>query len=147
MPHDFSLWESTEVWSREQQDKILQRKTGIWDEAVAACPPIKYPPACTLVLPALTNAFEVARLRAGAAEKHPPQAIYVMLFALGLGGSLLAGFSMASAKARSSIHMVIFAGALAVTLYVITDMEYPRLGLIHIEGFDHFLMDVRDHMQ
>src|SRR5262249_29430232 len=27
----------------------------------------------------------------GAAEKHPPQVIYVILFGLGLGGSLLAG--------------------------------------------------------
>jgi len=147
MPHDFALWGSTEVWSGEQQDKILQRKTEIWDQAGAACAPGNYPPACTLVLLALSNVFEVARLRAAAAEKHPPQAIYVMLFALGLGGSLLAGFSMASAKARSSIHMVIFAGALAVTLYVITDMEYPRLGLIRIDGFDHFLTDVHDHMR
>src|SRR4051794_1205129 len=64
-----------------------------------------------------------------------------MLFGLGLGGSLLAGFGMAAAAARSWVHMVIFSGALAVTLYVVADLEFPRLGLIRLERFDHFLVD------
>jgi hypothetical protein len=91
--------------------------------------------------------FEVARLRVGASEKHPPQIVYAMLFGLGLGGSLLAGFGMASATARSWIHMVIFAATLTVALYVVTDMEYPRLGLIRIENFDHFLVDAHEQMR
>lgn len=36
---------------------------------------------------------------------------------------------------------MLFAGTLAVALYIVTDMEYPRLGLIRIEGFDHFIAD------
>ena len=28
---------------------------------------------------------------------------------------------------------------MTVALYIVTDMEYPRLGLIRIEAFDHFL--------
>jgi hypothetical protein len=146
MPHDFSLWESAELWPREQQDRILARKTALWDAAIAACPANDLPRGCSLALQALGNMFDIARLRVGAAEKHPPQAVYIMLFGLGLGGSLLAGFSMAAAKARSFVHMAIFAGALALTLYVITDMEFPRLGLIRIESFDHFLADVHAQM-
>ena len=41
----------------------------------------------------------------------------------GLGGSLLAGFGMAATRARSWIHMMIFAAALTVTLYVIMDIH------------------------
>ena len=93
-------------------DRLYTHQAELWDAALAACPDTAYRPSCTLSLPALSNAFEIARLRAGAAEKHPPQAIYVMLFGLGLGGSLLAGFGMAAAKARSWIHMVIFAATL-----------------------------------
>ena len=103
--------------------------------------------ACSQALPPLTSLFEVARLRLGASERHPPQIVYVMLFGLGLGGSLLAGFGMAAATARSWIHMLIFAGTLTVTLYAVTDMEYPRLGLIRIETFDHFLVDAHQQMQ
>src|SRR5262245_43303301 len=117
-----------------------------WKAALAACPKNDYQPACSLMLPALNSVFEVARLRAGAAEKHPPQIIYALLFGLGLGCSLLAGFGMAASAARSWIHMVLFAGVLTVALYIVTDMEYPRLGLIRIESFDHFLSDAYDQM-
>jgi hypothetical protein len=145
MPHDFSLLQ-TELFSTEQEDKIIELKKTLWDAAAAACPQNNYKPACSLTLPALSNLFEVARLRAGASEKHPPQVIYAMLFGLGLGGSLLAGFGMAAAKTRSWIHMVVFAATLTVTLYAVTDMEYPRLGLIRIENFDHFLIDAYKQM-
>ena len=147
MPHDFSLWRRSELFSSEQQGKIVDLKNKVWDATVAACPQASFRPACAQALPAITNLFEVARLRLGASEKHPPQIVYVMLFGLGLGGSLLAGFGMAAATARSWIHMLIFAATLTVTLYAVTDMEYPRLGLIRIENFDHFLVDAHQQMQ
>jgi hypothetical protein len=147
MPHDYSLLKRTEFFSQEQEDKIFSFKNRLWNAAVGACPQSSFRPACGQALPALANLFEVARLRLGAAEKHPPQVVYVMLFGLGLGGSLLAGFGMAAAKSRSWIHMLIFAATLTVTLYTLTDMEYPRLGLIRIENFDHFLVDAHQQMQ
>ena len=66
---------------------------------------------------------------------------------LSMGCSLLAGFGMAASTGRSWIHMVTFAGTLAVALYIVTDMEYPRLGLIRIESFDHFLADAYQQMR
>ena len=147
MPHDYSLSKRTEFFSSGQEDKILSLKNNVWNAAVAACPEASFRPACGQALPTLANLFEVARLRLGAAEKHPPQVIYVILFGLGLGGSLLAGFGMAAAKSRSWIHMLIFAATLTVALYTLTDMEYPRLGLIRIDNFDHFLVDAHQQMQ
>jgi hypothetical protein len=126
MPHDYSLLKRTEYFSDNQEDKILRAKNELWNAAVGACPQSSFRPACGQALPVLANLFEVARLRLGAAEKHPPQIIYVILFGLGLGGSLLAGFGMAAAKSRSWIHMLIFATTLTVALYTLTDMEYPR---------------------
>jgi hypothetical protein len=147
MPHDYSLRKRSEFFSGEQQNEILAQKNALWDAAVAKCPEGNFLPACAQALPALNSLFEVARLRAGASEKHPPQIVYVLLFGLGLGGSLLAGFGMAAAKSRSWIHMLTFAATLTFTLYVLTDMEYPRLGLIHIENFDHFLVDAHNDMK
>jgi hypothetical protein len=147
MPHDFSFWTGAEVWSHEQQAKIIKRKSNVWSAAVAVCPPANFRAACALGLTALNSAFEAARTRAGAAEKHPPQIIYVVLFGLGLGSSLLAGFSMAAAKTRSWMHMITFAASLTITLYLITELEFPRLGFIDIESFDHFLVDVHNQMQ
>ena len=147
MAHDFLLVQRAEYFSDQQEKRLLEFKNQLWDAAVAACPQPNYRPACALSLPALNSLFEVARLRAGAAEKHPPQIIYVMLFGLGLGCSLLAGFGMAASAGPSWIHMMLFAGTLTVALYIVTDMEYPRLGLIRIESFDHFLSDAYDQMR
>jgi Protein of unknown function (DUF4239) len=148
IPHDFSLRQRAERFSPEQQNKILDLQAKIWETAVAACPESNFRPACGQALPALSSLFEVAGLRVGASEKHPPEILYVLLFGLGLLGSLLAGFGMAAAKARSWIHMLIFAATLTVTLYAVTEMEYPRLGLIsRIENFDHFLIDAHRQMQ
>jgi hypothetical protein len=54
---------------------------------------------------------------------------------------------MAAASARSSIHMALFAATLAAALYIVTDMECPRLGLIRIDSFDHFLGDAYEQMR
>ena len=36
----------------------------------------------------------------------------------------------------------VFAGAIAASVYVILDMEYPRLGLIRVDDFDRLLTEV-----
>jgi hypothetical protein len=59
-----------------------------------------------------------------------------------LGSSLLAGD-----KTRSWLHLFGFAAILTVTVYVILDIEYPRLGLIRIDAFDQVLRDVRQSMK
>ncbi|HET9717574.1 MAG TPA: hypothetical protein VFP60_15450 [Pseudolabrys sp.] len=147
-PQDFSLWRRTELFSPAQQEKILNLQSKLWDSAVADCPESSFLPACGQALPALSTLFDASQLRIGASEKHPPEILFAMLFGLGLLGSLLAGFGMAAAKARSWIHMVTFAATLTVTLYAVTEMEYPRLGLIsRIEHFDHFLVDAHQQMQ
>ena len=35
----------------------------------------------------------------------------------------------------------------SVVLFTVTDMEYPRLGLINIENFDRFLMDAYEQIR
>ena len=136
-----------EEFSQEQQRQLFQYKDDLWNSAAAVCKADDYKPVCGLVLPALNSMFEVARLRAGAAERHPPQIIYGLLFGLGWGCSLLVGFGIAANGGHSRIHMVLFAATLTAALYVITDMEYPRLGFIRIEDFDHFLADTLDRIR
>jgi hypothetical protein len=147
VPIGFSIAENTSTYDVEQLRKIGDIRNNVWDGAVIACGKMPTTAPCTLILPALNEAFEAARDRAGANERHPPRIIYIMLFALGLGGSLLAGFGMGASKKRSSVHMATFAAALAVTLYIITDIEFPRQGLITVEYFDKFLEQVLNSMR
>ena len=91
-PATFSLSGGAELFSREQQAKILALKSEIWNEAVAACSMASTSAAgCLLVTQSLNTVFEAARLRLGANERHPPQIIYVMLFGLGTRGIAACG--------------------------------------------------------
>jgi hypothetical protein len=47
---------------------------------------------------------------------------------------------------RSNFYLVAFATALTITLVVIVDMEFPRVGLIRIDALDALLVDARASM-
>jgi len=42
---------------------------------------------------------------------------------------------------------VLFAAMLSLTVYVIMEIEYPRLGLIRVDDADQSLMELRARMQ
>lgn len=118
----------------------------IWSGAVSATQQITSPPATMLLLPALNAAFDTATTRLAAAQVHPPNLIFGLLVVLCLACALFAGVGMADRRARSWIHIIGFAGILTMTVYVIIDLEYPRLGLIRIARFEQVLVDVRNSM-
>jgi hypothetical protein len=43
--------------------------------------------------------------------------------------------------------MLVFAAILSITVYVILDLEYPRLGLVQIDTADQVLVEVRQGMK
>ena len=54
---------------------------------------------------------------------------------------------MCATRVRSWFYMLLFAGTLSLSLYVILDLEYPRLGQIRIDAADQTLRDVGDLMR
>lgn len=146
-PIDFDFADERAIYSEAQEAKIAALKTELWSGALSACPSASYVSTCSLLLPVITRVFETAQLRHGANEKHPPKIVFAMLYVFGLVGSLLAGFSMATSQAPSRIHLFAFALALSFALFVLTNVEFPRLGLIRVDFFDHFLSDVEAKMR
>ena len=45
------------------------------------------------------------------------------------------------------LHLLTFAVLFSLTLYVIIDMEYPRVGVMRVDAFDRVVQDVRDSMR
>jgi hypothetical protein len=127
------------------RSRTLQEE--IWTRAVAATLlPASHPDAGKLLLPSLNNMIDITTTRTMALEMHPPRVIYVLLFGLGLLCSLLAGYRMASAH-RSWLHILGFTIITVVIVYVILDVEYPRVGLIRLEASDQVLVQLREHMK
>ena len=126
--------------------KKLQEK--IWTESVAATR-VKsaHPAAAWVLLPALNSMIDIMTTRTSALQMHPPRIIFVLLFALGLICSLLAGYRMSAGKHRSWLHILGFTVITVIVVYVILDAEYPRAGLIQLETADQVLVDVRATMK
>jgi hypothetical protein len=105
------------------------------------------PAAPVLLLPALNAMIDITTTRTMTTEIHPPTIIFALLFASALATSLLAGYAMAGGKTRSWLHMLGLASVIAVAVYVILDIEYPRLGFIRVDAFDRALVELRDSMK
>src|SRR5262245_2988492 len=133
--------------AKESLAKANELQLLIWRQAVAASlAPGAPPQAPILLLPALNAMIDITTTRTMAAQMHPPAVVFAMLFGLALAASLLAGYGMAGSKMRRWFHMVGFASVMAVAVYVILDIEYPRLGLIRVDAFDQALVDLRESM-
>jgi hypothetical protein len=119
----------------------------IWTEARRGCDAVAHPACAMLLLPALNTMFDIATTRFAAHQAHPPKIIYGMLIVFAWVSGLLLGHSLGAAKGRHRLHATIYAGVLAVTFFVILDIEYPRQGLIRVEGADQVLLAVRESMK
>ena len=134
--------------AKRELDRANHEREDVWARAAEACRAGGGEPARMLLLPAMNEMFDLANTRTMAARMHPPGVIYAMLAVVALVAATLAGYAMAGAgKQRSLLHMVCFAGTIAIALYVILEIEYPRQGFVRLGGFDQALVDVRAEMR
>lgn len=128
------------------QTRELQKE--IWRKALISTQTPGAPPdGSRLLLPALNAMFEITTTRTMAAENHPPLVAFLLLGALSLIGSLMFGYSTSGNKERVWLHAVVFAATLSLVVFVIVNLEFPRLGLIREDPADHFLVEVRRAME
>jgi len=131
--------EPVRVKSRALQDEI-------WSTGVAAADESGQVPPATVFLPALNEMIDITTTREEATHWHPPAAVFLMLAILALIGSVFAGYGMAG-RARRWVHTLGFTAAITMVLFVILDLEFPRLGLVRVDAADSILLDVRRSMR
>jgi hypothetical protein len=133
--------------AKDSLAKANELQKQIWRQAVVASRAEGAQPAAPiLLLPALNAMIDITTTRTMATQLHPPVIVFVMLFGLALAASLLAGYGMTGSKVRRWFHMLGFALVMAFAVYVILDIEYPRLGFIRVDAFDQALVDLRQSM-
>ena len=130
--------------AKEHLAKSIRLQEEIWRQAVAGLREEGVAPqGTTVLLPALNAMIDITTTRTMAMQLHPPTVIFIVLFALALVSALLSGYGMAAGKSRSWLHMLSFAFIISVAVYVILDLEYPRLGFLRVDRFDQALVDLR----
>ena len=134
--------------ARRELKRSEELQGEIWSQGVAATRMTESRPGADLLfLPALNQMFDIRTVRIVATQMHPPSIVYVMLIGLGLVAGLLAGYQSAGERARNWPHQVGFAAIMALTVYVILDIEHPRLGFVRLDAIDRVLIDLRNDMK
>jgi hypothetical protein len=119
----------------------------IWTQSVVAAKSSGSPAVLQLVVSSLNDMIDITTTRLAASRTHLPQVIFVLLAVLALAASLVAGFSTAADARRSWLHTSLFAFVIAASIFVIIDLEYPRLGFIRIDAADRLLLEVLEGMK
>jgi hypothetical protein len=134
--------------AREQVNEVTSRlQAQIWARLMDAVRDSPSLPLAVAVLPSVNESFDLATTRALATRQHPPKAIYCMLIMMVLVSGFLAGFGQAKAARQSLLHVAGFAVTTTLALYLIIDLEYPRVGLVRVDDFDQALVELRANMK
>jgi len=127
-------------------DTLTTIQDSIWQQAVPAVYASQSPGVASILLTSLTDMFTVSNGRYAGMFIHPPRLIFALLGLVALTCALLAGYGSAG-SARSRLHELCFVAAVALTVFVIVELEHPLAGLMRIANFDNLLADVRADMQ
>ncbi len=126
------------------QSKAIQKN--IWGDAVQACLSAKNPSICSLLLPSINKLIEIADTRVLQTKMHISAIIFFILLIVAFATAVLAGHSTAGKDLSSSLHILGYAIIMAITIYLIIDLEYPRFGMINFTASDAALIDIRTNM-
>ena len=131
----------------EETDRLVEIATGIqqeiWKQAVAIAQVDGTQNVARVVLPAINEMTDVTSARTVALRTTLPNLILALLVSVALFSALLAGYAMGKRRRRSVLHAVVYAVSVAVTFYVVLDLDNPRAGLIRLDAAEKILRDLR----
>jgi hypothetical protein len=134
--------------SAEQQlGRGSQLQQEIWSKGVAGSRADSTQNAARLLLPALNDMIDVTTARTIALHTRLPALIFALLILVSLLSGLLAGYAMAIRQRPSRLHMLVYAGVIALTAYVVLDLDDPRAGLIRLDTAENALVQLRDSIR
>jgi len=99
-----------------------------------------------LVIPAVNAMIDTATIRTASSIAHLPMIIFLLLFALALASAFISGLTMGLHDQRSVTQMVGYTLVMAISIWVILEVEFPRMGLIRLDTADEALYDVLSEM-
>lgn len=133
--------------SQRQLDLSNKLQEKIWRKSVEDALREPSHDATRLLLPALNEMLDVTTARAVALHTRLPNLIFALLALVALLSGILAGFAMAKRYTRSRLHMFIYAGVIALTVWVILDLDDPRSGLIRLTRAESALLQLRESIR
>jgi len=119
----------------------------VWSRAATASRGDSTQNSARLLLPAINEMIDISTTRTIAMHTQLPPLIFILLTVVALVSGLLAGYAMAKRRRRSWLHLLLYAGVIAITVYAVLDLEYPRFGLIRLDAADQAPHHLRDSIR
>lgn len=125
--------------------EAIQRR--IWAAVVEAAASDPSQNVARVLVPAVNEMIDITTVRTVMLHVRIPRVILFLLIIVALCSAMTAGYAMAKRGRRSILHIVLYATSVAMTIYVILDLEHPRLGLIRLDTTDRLLEALRDSIR
>jgi hypothetical protein len=126
---------------------LMRARNDLWTHGVSATLAPSGEPARVLLHNALSDMFGAVEDERLARRMHPSAMIFAMLAVAALASAIFAGYGLASKGVHSCLYTIGVAATVGTAMYVIIELEYPRLGLIRVNAMDRALADVRATMK
>jgi hypothetical protein len=123
-------------------NEALALQSDIWNLVIASYERDPRLPVATHLLPALNSWFDLSTLRLELRRLRVPLLVMATLIGLSFTASVLVGFEISRKPRRSIVHLLLFAGTIAFSLFVIVDLSDPREGLIQMSETDQVMHDL-----
>lgn len=118
----------------------------IWHLTVKSCDESTNKTLAQIYIPAFSNMFEKAHMGYYITQIHPPYIIFALLICLAALGAFLVGYTSAENIKKHPLHSICYVLLTAFTIYVIINIEFPRIGFINLGTFDNILLEVLKNM-
>ncbi len=114
----------------------------IWSTLARATPP----DSRLLMLNPTNEAFDLAATREVLSKTYTPRPMFWFLIFLSVLCSFLVGEATASMGRRGWPYRIVFCLAITASLFIVADLDNPRIGLIKIDYVDGLLRQTRDSL-
>jgi len=133
--------------ARAEQARSFELQDEIWKHSLAAVRADGRISTSMLVLPALNAMIDVSSAETIIVTTHSPSILLGLLVVLGFLSSVMAGYALSPNEKRPWLHMLGFGFMIALTIFVIIDLEFPRAGFVRVNRADHVLYELRAQME
>ena len=127
--------------------EMRRAETDIWSKSMEACLQPDGEKARMLLLPALNEMFDVVEKGRLGRRLHPPAIIFLMLGLTTVAASIFAGYAMSAHPKRNWIQITGVAATISIALFVIVELEFPRIGFVQLDSMDKALAEVLQTME
>jgi hypothetical protein len=126
---------------------VARARDDLWARSVTTTLSERGDKARMLLLPSLNEMFSVAESERIARRIHSPALIFLMLAISAFASAVFVGYALGSSPKRNWMYMLGSAATVAAAMYVIIELEYPRLGLLRANSIDKALVELRTTMK